>query len=53
LGSLITVFFAEHNYNEEVTYDEMGRARSTKNEYKILAGKPERKKSLGRARLKW
>jgi hypothetical protein len=46
-----------YNYNDQVKEDNMGRACSMhgekKNEYRILVGKPEGKKPLGRPRLRW
>jgi hypothetical protein len=41
------VFFAKYNYNDEVKEDEMDRA------CRILVGKPDRKRSLGRPRRRW
>jgi hypothetical protein len=47
-----------HNlYSDQVKEDEMGRTCSTngakRNAYRILVGKPEGKKSLGRSRRRW
>jgi hypothetical protein len=46
---------APYNYNDPVK-DEIGRACSTngmkRNAYRILVGKPEGKRSLGRSRCK-
>jgi hypothetical protein len=43
--------------NDQVKKDEMGRACSTngekRNAYRILVGKPEEEKPLGRPRCKW
>jgi hypothetical protein len=43
--------------NDQVKKDEMDRACSTngkkRNAYRILVGKPEDKRSLGRPRRKW
>jgi hypothetical protein len=43
-----------YNYNDEVKEDEMGRTCSTygerRNAYRILVGKPEGKRTLGRPR---
>jgi hypothetical protein len=51
------VLFAKHNSNDHVNEDEMGRACSTngekKNAYRILVGKPEGKRPLGRPRRRW
>jgi hypothetical protein len=33
--------------------DEMGRAGEKKNTYRVLVGKPEGKRSLGRPRRRW
>jgi hypothetical protein len=48
------VFF---NENAQVKEDEMGRACSAngkkRNSYRILVGKPEGKRSLGRPRRRW
>jgi hypothetical protein len=45
------------NLNEQVKVDEMGSACNTKGEkrkaYRILVGKPEGKRPLGRPRRKW
>jgi hypothetical protein len=44
-------------HNDQVKEDEIGGACSTngekRNAYKVLAGKPERKKPLGRPRRRW
>jgi hypothetical protein len=57
MRSFITLFFAKYNYIYQVKEDEMGRARSTKwekmNAYRILLGKPEGKRPLGRPRFMW
>jgi hypothetical protein len=49
------VFLLGHNYNDQVKKDEMGGARSTngekRNAYRILVGKPEVKRPVGRPRL--
>jgi hypothetical protein len=43
--------------NDQVKENEMGRACSTngakRNAYRILMGKPERKRLLGRPRRRW
>jgi hypothetical protein len=45
------------SYNEQVKEDEMGRACSThgekRNAYRILVGKPEEKRPIGRSRHRW
>jgi hypothetical protein len=45
------------SYNEQVKEDEMGKACSTngekRNAYRILVGKPEEKRALGRPRHRW
>jgi hypothetical protein len=50
------VLFAEYNQNDQVKEDEV-RACSTNGEnmnaYRILAGKPEGKRPLGRSRRRW
>jgi hypothetical protein len=49
--------FGKYNYNDQVKEDEMGKTYSINGEktnvYRILGGKPERKRPLGRPRLKW
>jgi hypothetical protein len=44
-------------WHDQVKEDEMGRAYSTngekRNAYRILVGKPEGKKPLGRSRRRW
>jgi hypothetical protein len=49
--------FTKYNYNYHVEEDEMGRACSTNGEkkhaYRILVGKPEGKRPLGRPRHRW
>jgi hypothetical protein len=51
------IFFFKCNWNDQVKEDEMGRACSThgekRNAYRILVGKPEGKRPLGRLRPKW
>jgi hypothetical protein len=46
-----------HNWNYEVKEYEIGRACSTnrenRNTYRILVGKPEGKRPLGKSRRKW
>jgi hypothetical protein len=46
------VLFSKFIYNDEVKEDEMGRACSTnrerRNAYRILVGKPEGRRPLGR-----
>jgi predicted RNA-binding protein YlqC (UPF0109 family) len=46
-----------YNYNDQVKEDEMGRACSkhgkNRNACRILVGKPEGKKPLGRPRRRW
>jgi hypothetical protein len=46
------VFFVKYNYNYQVKEVAMGRAQSTnavkRNEYRILVGKPEKKRPLRR-----
>jgi hypothetical protein len=48
---------AKYNYNYQVNEDEMGRVCSTNwekgNAYRILVGKPEGKRPLGRGRPRW
>jgi hypothetical protein len=50
------VFFTGYNYNNKANEEEMGRAYSMlgakMNEYRILVGKPEGKRLLGRPRRK-
>jgi hypothetical protein len=58
MRSFITCIFAKYNKNVQVKEVEMGRACSTnggrrRNTYRILAGKPEGKKQLGRSRHRW
>jgi hypothetical protein len=54
---LHNLLFAKCNYSDEVKEDEMGRASSTngvkRNAYRILVGRPEGKRPLGRPRCKW
>jgi hypothetical protein len=49
--------FAKYNYNYQVKEDEMGGACITnganRNVYRILVGKPEGKRPLGRPRRRW
>jgi hypothetical protein len=49
--------FAKYNQNYQVKKDEMGRTCSSKGEkrdaYRILVGKPEGKRTLGRPRRRW
>jgi hypothetical protein len=50
------VLFAKYNYNDEVKENEMGRACRThgaENEYRVLLGKLEGKRPLGRPRHRW
>jgi hypothetical protein len=57
MRSFITCTFAKYNYNYQVKEDEMGGACSTNGEksnaYRILVGKPEGKRPLGRSRRRW
>jgi hypothetical protein len=50
----ILALLGKHNLNEQLKEDEMGRACSTsgekRNAYRILVGKPEAKRPLGRPR---
>jgi hypothetical protein len=46
------VLFSKYNYNYQVKENEMGGACST-NAYRILVGKPEGKRPLGRPRRTW
>jgi hypothetical protein len=54
---LHNIFFAKHNYNDQVMKDEMGRACSTqgekRNAYRIFVGRPEGKRPLGRYKCRW
>jgi hypothetical protein len=49
--------FVKYNYNDEVKEDEIGRACSTnrekRNAYRILMGKPDGKRPLGRLKHRW
>jgi hypothetical protein len=51
------VLFAKYNQNDQVKEDEMGGACSTNGEKtnacRILVGKPEGKRQLGRPRHRW
>jgi hypothetical protein len=51
------VFFAKYDENDQVKDDDMGRTCSTngerRNAYRILVGKPQGKRQLGRARRRW
>jgi hypothetical protein len=57
--SFIALLFAKHNQNDKVKEDEMGRACSTnwagaeRNAHRILMGKPEGMRPLGRPRCRW
>jgi hypothetical protein len=48
------VLFAKYNWNNQVKEDEMGGSCSTngekRNKYRLLVGKPEGKRQLGRPR---
>jgi hypothetical protein len=48
---------ATHNWNDQIKGDEMGRACSTngakRNACRILVGKPEQKRTLGRPIRRW
>jgi hypothetical protein len=47
------VLLAKNNQNDEVKDDEMGRECSTKgNAYRLLLGKPEGERPLGRPRIR-
>jgi hypothetical protein len=54
---LVSVLFSKYNENNHVKKDEMGGACSTngekRNAYRILVGKPEGKRPLGRPRRRW
>jgi hypothetical protein len=49
--------FYIYTYNDQVKEDEMGRTCSTngekQNAYRLLVGKPEKKRPLGRPKHKW
>jgi hypothetical protein len=51
------VLFVKHHQNDQVKEDEMGRAYSShgekRNACRILVGKPEGKRPLGRLKLRW
>jgi hypothetical protein len=51
------ILLAKLNKNDQVKEDKMGRACSThgekRNPYRILVGKPEGKRPLGRPRRRW
>jgi hypothetical protein len=51
------VLFSKYNLNDEVKEDEMGGACRKNGEkrkaYRILVGKPEGKRPLGRPRCRW
>jgi hypothetical protein len=50
------VLFSKYNLNDKIKEDVMGRACSTnekRNAYRILVGKPEEKRPLGRPRRRW
>jgi hypothetical protein len=49
------IFVAKYNYNDQVKEDDMGSASNTngKNAFRILVGKPEGKRPLGRPSRKW
>jgi hypothetical protein len=54
----VLVLLAKHNWNDQVKEDEMGRACSMnevdgRNAYRILVGKPEGRRPLGRPRCRW
>jgi hypothetical protein len=51
MRSFITCLFSKYNKNDQVSEDETGRACSTNgNAYRILVGKPDGKRPLGRRR---
>jgi hypothetical protein len=54
---LNNVLFSKYNLNDKVKEDEIGRGCNTngakRNAYKILVGKPEGKRPLGRPRCRW
>jgi hypothetical protein len=51
------VLFSKYNYNDQVKEDEMGRACSKNGEkrnlYRLLVGKSEGKRPLGRSKGRW
>jgi hypothetical protein len=51
------VLFAKYNQNHHIKEDEMGRECSMNgaksNAYRILVGKPEEERPLGRPRSRW
>jgi hypothetical protein len=53
----IFVFLSKHNYNDQVKEDEVRRACSAngeeRNAYRILEGKPEGMRPVGRPRRSW
>jgi hypothetical protein len=59
MGIRVTIYMAKYNYskNDQVTEDEMGKACSTngekRNASRILVGKPEGKRPIGRPRRTW
>jgi hypothetical protein len=57
MRSFITLFFAKNNRNNRVKEGEMGKACSThgdnRNAYRVLVGRPEGKRPLGRPRCRW
>jgi hypothetical protein len=53
----LRVLFAKYNSNDRVKEEEMGRIYRTngekRNAYRILVGRPERKRPLKKPRRKW
>jgi hypothetical protein len=55
--NFVILLFAKYNYNNQVENDEIGWECSTngekRNVYRLLIGKPEGRRPLGRPRLRW
>jgi len=53
LGRVLSFVRFTRYYGDEITEDDIGWLREIRNAYKILVGKPEGKRSLGRRRSRW